>query len=561
MPPSAKRRKLTATTGQAPFFSPTQSGIQAFGRISKPQVVNGHALEKEQVIKQEQLLPTDGNRLSKIVLEKKRKIDSDTTQPVTKTEEFPATVLQPTKNIEQRYEGARFTNAEQITENERQVQSTPRRSARFAEPTFETPTKGACGLLNAFALSTPKSAKTTRTERETTPCPVSDEHATSNEDLREGRLPEAVQDLFDLHESFLTALAIHRAHNGSLVPADLRVLCPSIERAWGKRNVRVEDIKRVLGIQEMFVGSNGKKIGTAAILSLSDYGMGKICLEVDDARQDGERLLISDGESGIKALFKRNVEQAWADWAGRNIPSNDKAHSLHEMGIKAGEGKDRGESFIQQLPLARVTPCSSLAKASPLLKKGQRRLEEFKIEATLVRQDRHEKAVGAGSLKASNSVSDRGQGLLARIREKQLRQSTLPGAPSKEEVARKSALQRIDEVSSVLSLLGSPEKSTDEIGVSLNSRSSSTNSSLHVLSTASYKRVSFTLPTLIQNLQGSLRTPISKDEGELCIHLLAERVAPEWISLFKTGRVLGVVLKQGYKPSAAEMKSRVAACM
>ena len=56
--------------------------------------------------------------------------------------------------------------------------------------------------------------------------------------------------------------------------------------------------------------------------------------------------------------------------------------------------------------------------------------------------------------------------------------------------------------------------------------------------------VSFTMPTLVEHLQMSLRNPIGKEEVIRSLRVLAE-VAPEWVGLKEVGRMLGVTIKGG----------------
>jgi hypothetical protein len=68
---------------------------------------------------------------------------------------------------------------------------------------------------------------------------------------------------------------------------------------------------------------------------------------------------------------------------------------------------------------------------------------------------------------------------------------------------------------------------------------------------------SFTMPTLVQNLQMSLRNPISKDEAVLCVKLLAEEVAPRWIGVTEIGKVIGVRVRKGKGIGRDELRERV----
>ena len=71
--------------------------------------------------------------------------------------------------------------------------------------------------------------------------------------------------------------------------------------------------------------------------------------------------------------------------------------------------------------------------------------------------------------------------------------------------------------------------------------------------------MSFTLPTLVQNLQMSLRNPIGKEEAVRCVRLLAE-VAPDWISVRDVGTMVGVTVR-GEGVDRREMGRRIRGMM
>jgi hypothetical protein len=50
------------------------------------------------------------------------------------------------------------------------------------------------------------------------------------------------------------------------------------------------------------------------------------------------------------------------------------------------------------------------------------------------------------------------------------------------------------------------------------------------------------MPALVLHLQHSLRNPISKEEAERCVMLLAEKVERDWVRVVQIGRVKAVVL-------------------
>jgi hypothetical protein len=71
--------------------------------------------------------------------------------------------------------------------------------------------------------------------------------------------------------------------------------------------------------------------------------------------------------------------------------------------------------FIQSLPMATISICPSLSKASPLLAKGQRRLEEFKRTVPPTRRKEcDEIQAGSSSAGDRNAVVRRGNNLLER---------------------------------------------------------------------------------------------------------------------------------------------------
>ena len=206
-------------------------------------------------------------------------------------------------------------------------------------------------------------------------------------------------------------------------------------------------------------------------------------------------------------------------------------NNIFELELKkiwdARESDDPG-MIIERLPLEPITTCSSLAKMSPLLAKGQRRLEDLKVSIN-VRQEDKEKT------KIQEFSSGLRPTLLERLRAKQLHQSTLPPPPSKAEIARKAAYGRINEVVAVLSIL-------------------STSGSM------GQTKVSFTLPTVIGKLRDSFRTPMSKEEADTCVRLLASEIAPEWVKIIRmgSGKMEALVVNRDERPSEEDVIGRIA---
>ncbi|KAI9858427.1 MAG: hypothetical protein M1824_004294, partial [Vezdaea acicularis] len=323
-------------------------------------------------------------------------------------------------------------------------------------------------------------------------------------------LPEPLLDLIDLHSAFLTSLSLHVAHHGCITPPDLRLLKPTIERSWGKRAVSLDDIKKILGVLQASIHESLEKLGP--MLSLLDYGRNTVCIDIsEDHVKRGVAARLID-EEALNSLFTEHLEYLWR--------RRDRSVLLG-----ACEGQEEAKSspldrevsaFIDTLPNAPVKLCSSVVKAAPLLAKGQRRLEEFRCGMILKKETTQEKEIKTA--KREEHLSSRRQGFFERLKAKKLQQSKLPAPLSPKVLARKSAAQRVEEVANVLTMLGS------------------TGSKLLDVDTINTQRVSLPMMSILQHLQNSLRNPISEEEGTECMRILANEIAPEWVTIVTMGK-------------------------
>lgn len=142
-------------------------------------------------------------------------------------------------------------------------------------------------------------------------------------------------------------------------------------------------------------------------------------------------------------------------------------------------------------------------------------------------------------------AASRSDSLLSRIRAKELIQSALPPPPSSAALARILALQRIEEVVPVFELL------TAGLAAGFSERLASSEKPSQQMQVQS-----FTMPTLVQHLQMSLRNPISKEDAVRCVRLLAE-VVPEWVRLLELGKCIGVTVRSGKAVGKEEIRGRV----
>ncbi|RFU32303.1 hypothetical protein B7463_g4006, partial [Scytalidium lignicola] len=385
------------------------------------------------------------------------------------------------------------------------VPCTPRK-ALLHPPSAETPTKGATSLLNKLQLTKPlTSPKNIGTAPGTS---LSLDSSTPQPKKFADLLPIELLDLINLHTSFLTALSLFYAHHGTSSPADLRQLYPDVSRVWGKRRVTLEDIRRTLGVMNM----ENKKCGRedpSMRLSLSDYGDGKYCVEMG---AESECLSIFGqplNETLLNGRFQDSLKSLW----------------------RASEGTVEPLKFIQSLPMEPITICESLAKLSSIKTTGQRRLEELKADLNKKKEVAEEKKLEKEKEKEQEKNGSRPT-LLERLRAKQLEKSNLPPPPSKQELDRKAALQRIEEVAAILGVL-------------------STSSSI------GQQRISFTIPTVVGKLQDSFKMPISRSEAENCIRLLASEVAPAWAKMAKMGKVNCLVVMRDHRPSEEDLREKI----
>lgn len=522
MAPAAKRRKVTATTTRSSTATTKQRGIQAFGKISKAQV---QPIGKSTLKKEGAAAESNGKSVLRTSTSAKRKLDRIGSESDNQVEAASTTAEQVSAagNGSIPSEDDAEDAPPQLLSPPSSQPLTPRKKSFSTPAKLETPTKGASLRLESFTLK----CSSPVTVHHTTPPPsplLIESRSTGQEDSSE--LPDELQDLVNLHSSFLTALSLHYAHNGSMTPADFRDLGPGVERAWRKRKITTEDVRRILALTWRESSDGSFESGP---LYISDYGHGKICVEITDSQHSKKAQRRPVNEEELNALFIRNLEHMWISYKYTQLDTPS------------------ASAFIASLPLLQSIPCSSLSKIAPLLSKGQRRLEDLKAGAIRAQQ---------GPLRTTtlNSAccpqqrpkptTARSSDLLSRIKAKQLYQSTLSLPPSTEVLVRKSALQRLAEVVPVIDSLAASSKkhaNDDAVAEVLKSR---------------VAHASFTMPTLVQHLQMSLRNVIGKEEAVRCVKLLAE-VAPEWVGVREVGKMFGVIIR-GEGLGKDEMGRRIA---
>ncbi|CAK7220484.1 hypothetical protein SBRCBS47491_004203 [Sporothrix bragantina] len=357
----------------------------------------------------------------------------------------------------------------------------------------------------------------------TTPC----ESENECEDIKTtSALPLELLDLLRLQTAFSKTLAVHHAHHGTNAPVDLRSFCPGVAQAWGKRRVTLEDVQRCLGVVSLSTDAS-----IANVLFLSDYGRGKICIEMQP-NATGPTSTLADQ---LNAVFEANLRARWVEAKTTTKPD--------------------AKQFIFALPKASVSKCASLLQSSALRTKGQRTLEELMNGIALQKQEKeaHEAMLKAPVVEAmqvddktetSTAVSASAtpsapMNLLDRIRFRQMQRAQLLASgdlakpPTPEELERRAALQRAGDIAEVLSMLCT------------------------AASMRQSNRVPFGMTAIVSKIKDSLRTPIAREEAAACVRLLSKEVAPQWLQMVSMGGREIVIMMADKVPSKTEIHERV----
>lgn len=322
--------------------------------------------------------------------------------------------------------------------------------------------------------------------------------------------PQCFTDLLDLHSAFVQALSIHSAHNGPTTPPDLREFLPSITRIWKKRKVQTKDLQRVLWVWDQ--SSKSKEVS----YRLANYGLGKICVE---------RTAQTEMQSpALQESFEQALDLLWM--------------KAEEWLAEVSE-EDRAGLFLERLGLVSIheslTPITAFQK-------GQQRLQDLRGGVIRLKTEKLRSEIEESAPKTLAETTSRRQGLLDRIKNKELHQSKLPPPPSKRELVRRAAADRIEEVAGILALL----RPTGYVGTGIKAMLAA-------------QRKPFKLEMIVQHVQDSVRNAIPKDEVEMCLEILAEpKVAGHWVSMVTVNEMRSVVLKSCKDVSAREIGARVA---
>ncbi|KAJ5723202.1 hypothetical protein N7488_001237 [Penicillium malachiteum] len=319
-----------------------------------------------------------------------------------------------------------------------------------------------------------------------------------------------VSDFLELHTAFVQALAIHAAHNGPITPADFREFLPSVTRIWKKRKVQPKDIQRLVWVWDHTL--NAKDV----CYRLANYGLGKVCLE--------RTVKIDETASNLQDAFEQAFDLLWEQ-------TEESLNQINE--------EDRPAMFIETLGLACIheslTPFSAFQK-------GQQRLQDLRNGVIRMKTEALRAEGTLTNSKPSTPTNHRRQGLLERLKNKELRQSKLPPPLSKKEMVRRSAADRAEEIVGILALL----RPAGYVGTGIKAMLAN-------------QRTPFKLETIVEHVRHSSRSPIPVDEVEACLEILADaRVAGHWVNIVTVNEMKSVVLKSCKDIAPKEIIAKVA---
>lgn len=515
--PAAKRRKVAA-----PVTSSSRGNLDAFARVSKQRSATSKDISEKTSTGNAEVLEGYGRGKRRLVEEKEEDVKISTPTPAS---------AEIVKN--------RAIRPLPVTRRSQQLFETPKKPASPSTPStiVETPTTKAANLFNKVSLakSSPAQWDSSPIRQDTSVFDDDSEILRSSQiSVDQGHpdadhlLPIELSDLINLHASFLNALSLHYAHNGTHTPADVRELRPSIALNWGKRAVTLLDVQRALGVQNFHTSEfSPSQSSRAPELTLSNYGNGKICIEMETIFGKKGVMARPLNEQGLTTQYTTNLVALW------------KQHSQTAIEIC----KEKSISiFIDSLPLQPIPTNTSLDKISPTFAKGARRLADLKASHALKKSQTTTKKqtllLATSDSPTSSPVKasplSRNSSLLSRIRAKSAASLLLPPPPSKTDRLRISALHRLPEVIQILTVM-----------------STSGN--------AGQSRVSFSMGTVLGRLKDSCRGEMGIEEGRMCLEVLGGEVGGGWVKVVGGvgGKGGALVVNRERRPDGILIEERI----
>ncbi|KAI5210777.1 hypothetical protein AUEXF2481DRAFT_42875 [Aureobasidium subglaciale EXF-2481] len=366
----------------------------------------------------------------------------------------------------------------------------------------ETPSKSASMLFEQMMLDNtapvPNSSTPQDTEYETPPL-TPRAFRSLGSSLPTTELPAQLQEFTRLFKAFLTSTSLYSTHNGLGTPMYITNLLPHVTRSWKKRAVTERDMLIVLAI-----------LGENDTFELADNGEGSLCIELLDTKNSTTGHF---NQPEMITLFNTRLDTLWKQW----LSSSPTARSDIE-------------GFVSQIPTCQVITSQVAPSNITHITKGAERLQELKAGAIVARaaEATSRKPVVQPRDKSAAAVASRGANLLERILAKQAANLNKADGPSPAHLARLSALDRITDIADVLDVLSGGRA-----------------------------RASFSTKVLLSNLQNSLRNPLSAEEAEKCLEIMAAEVTPHFVKIIRAGSVNAVVITRAGKPTPEQLRARI----
>lgn len=337
-----------------------------------------------------------------------------------------------------------------------------------------------------------------------------------------------------LHSSLLTALLLHRAHNNnSIHPPVFAAIKLHVERLC-RRKITLEDVQKIVYLSHYATDQKEAEEHweIEGGLKLVDYGNNKIC--IDFAEKTKARKLVNS--DNLKRDFAARVTTFWKSTNAGSLPTPPasfstplKSEDNEEVEPKSKEEEEKEEEEdveakpeeeaeikpqvitipMSIIPLAKLHVHPKAATIAKVLHtKGQQRLDD------LLRRHK-QPTISFPSSKNSISTAPpakRGSSLLDRIRAKAaLAVEAAANAPSKEELERTAAEQRVPDIEPILKGLAA-------------------------------RGSNMTMKACVEGIRESVRNPVSGEQAEMAVRLIAEREGEGgWVTVREVGRVVGVV--------------------
>ena len=460
-----KHASLDDSQNKQTSLCTTQLGIKDFGSICKPNAAD-NALKKRKTVHTQESTPPPMVQSYTLKRDMKRKRGLDALDEEADDEDSSSNAIS-------------LRRSSKPTQLDNTATPRSKRSKTHQVPSpADTPSKDTTALFYKLKLG-----------RATNPIPLSftaKEQAYGTPPLtppacsyNPENLPVELEDLLMLQAAFLSALSLYYAHNGTSSPVNVKALLPMITKTWRKRTVSLDDLRILLGVS----------YGEAQYI-LQDFGRAGICLTKSQPRGRAVKRAASFvDEVDLKAGFEEGLRKRWSQWLVATAKEN------HDVSI-----------FMDQLPLIEIAQHESVQHTAPLFARGQQRLEDLKASQAAANSPQVKAAQITPEQKTDAIIQNRGTSLLDRILAKQAHAASLLAGPTREQLERKSALHRLEEIERIVDLLATGRP-----------------------------RCSFSMPVMIQQLQQSLRNPISKEEVERCLDLMAGEITPGFVRLVRTG--------------------------